>query len=217
MTSPPLPPEVQPVDNAELHGTGKGGGPRESREARVRRVLIGPLEARGLRRRKRATAAEHAAFLERLVRRLAYLGEDHLLTLAGVIERNAGGPDRAEWPAEVSIVNWAAGLEVPPDEDERLVPSYLRSAAGRAAWEEGPEVAVALRAHLRRWHRPPMDGDHRAIRRQAADWAHEQERIAENIRAGRASAAQLARAEAWRATVDRVRSMVFANAEEGAE
>lgn len=210
MTSPPLPPAVEPVDNADLHGTGEGGERRESREARVRRVLIEPLQAQGLRRRRGVTAGDHAAWLDRLARRLAYLGEGHLAVLAESIAANAGGADRAEWPSEVSICNWAAALETPPDEDLRLVPSYLRSAAGRSAWEEGPEVAVALRAHLRRFRRPPVGGDWPMIRKQAAEWAHRQALIAEALQAGRATAEQVAQRDAWVATVDRVRSMVFA-------
>lgn len=188
---------------------------RDRRE-RVRSVLIDPLIEKGMRKPKSRTGEDQEAFLDRLTRRLAYLGEGHLKTLAEAVERNAEGSARNVWPAEVSIVNWAATLEAPPDRDSRLVRSYLGSAAGLRAWNEGPTVALALRKFLRRSGRPPQPLEWHSIQRQGAEWAAEIARIEEFRRAGAMSVLQAERIEAFEALIDRVRSMVFHAGEDAA-
>jgi hypothetical protein len=216
MTASPLPPEAAPVDNAGLHGTGEAGPVRESREARVRRLLVAPLEEEGMRRPRSRSAEAHQDWIARIARRVAYLSDAHLALLREVVGRNGQGKDRAEWPAELSILAWAHALEPPPDEDSRLVSSYLASAAGLRAWGEGPAVAVALRSFLRKWGRPPADGDWSGIRKDAGVWLAEMARIDEFLRHGTASAAQRERRAVWDSTVERVRRAVFASAEGGA-
>lgn len=161
-----------------------GGGRCESGPARVRRVLIAPLERDGLRRSRRATVEDHAAFLHRLEERLAYLDEDKLAVLAEIVARLGQGPARDEWPTLVVIASVAADLAPPPDEDGRLVVSWMASAAGREAWAEAPEVAVALAKHLRRVGMPPKEFHWVAIRREAAEWRRRADVLAERRRSG---------------------------------
>lgn len=186
---------------------------QKARRDRVRRVLIEPLLDMGLRKPKARSAEDQAAFLARVERRLAYLGEGHLATLVEVVARNGDGAQHNVWPAEASIVAWAAILEPPPDEDSRLVRSYLGSAAGVRAWGEAPAVAVALRRYLREHGRPPRECDWAGIREQARRWVAEMQRIDERRREGSMTAEEAQRAELWEATLDRVRSAVYAKAE----
>ncbi len=181
----------------------------ESGRMRVRRVLIEPLARAGLRRRPRVTAEEHDAALRRLEERLAYLGKGDLIVLVEIVERSAGGDARNLWPDEVSIRNWAAQLCPPPDEESRLVISWLGSAAGRRAWDEGEEIAVALRKHLRRAGRPPSDFDWTRIRREAAEWAHRRLVVAERIESGTAGDADLDWSDGLIRAIGEVRHLVF--------
>ena len=198
------------MDQTEEHET------QRVRRERVRRLLIDPLVARGLRKRKGVSAEDHALFLERVERRLAYLPEHHLATLVEVLERNADGANRTCWPGEASIVAWAAGLMPPPDANSRLVRSFLASAAGLRAWEEDPAVAVALWVYLRQFGRPPLEGDWPGLRVQAREWLGKRARAVEARDAGRIGAEQAGWLEASDALLDRVRGLVFAKAENAA-
>lgn len=187
----------------------------ESGRMRVRRLLIEPLARAGLRRRPRVSAEEHDAALRRVEERLAYLGEAELGVLAEIVERSAGGEARNLWPDEVSVRNWAAQLRPPPAEDSRLVVSWMGSAAGRRAWDEGEEVAVALCKHLRRIGRPPTDFDWTRIRREASGWAHRRVVVAERIEAGTAGEADLDWRNGLHRAIAEVRRLVFGTAGEG--
>lgn len=185
------------------------GDPVETDRERVRRIMLDPLVGAGMRKQKRMSAGDHEAMLDRLERRLGYLSDACLEALADTVRRNAVGADRNVWPAEVSVMNWAAALEPPPDRDSKLVTTYLASAAGRRAWEEGPEVAVALRRHLKREGRPPHAYDWKLIRERAAEWAG-WARHAEQLEAeGGLAGDQATRLGDWRRTVERVRGLVF--------
>lgn len=184
-------------------------------ESAVRRIVIDPLLGMGLRKPKSRSVVDQAEFLARLERRLGYLEEAQLGALAEVIQRAAGGDARNVWPDEVSILNWASAMEPPPDGDSRLVTSYLASAAGRRAWEEAPEVAVALRAHLRRVGRPPIgDYDWEKIRGKAVGWHRELARIARLEEEGGLLEEHRAFRTGILAAIDLVRGLVFAKAKD---
>ena len=102
-------------------------------KARVRAVLIDPLEAGGMQRRSGQKVEDHAAVLASLEARLAYMTEASLAALAEVVERHAGGSRQDRWPGEVPICNWARRIQEPPASESRLVRSYLQSGAGRRA------------------------------------------------------------------------------------
>lgn len=163
------------------------------------------------------SVAEHEAFLRRLEVRLGYLDADQLVALGAVIEANAGGAGRNVWPAEISIANWAATLQPPPEGEDRLVVSWLGSAAGLRAWEEGPEVAMALRRHLRRKRRPPGPHDMAAIRETAGDWRHRRDAAAERLASGLGGQAERDLVRSFDETAELVRGLVFAKREGCAE
>jgi len=132
---------------------------------RVSDLLIKPLVKRGLVRKRSHSEAHHLDFLESLQARLAYMAADRLAALAEVIECHAEGARKNVWPSEVSIMNWARRLQIPPSSESRLVRSYLQSAAGRAARDQG--YLVELFFHLRKFGAPPNDYSLGQIRDQA--------------------------------------------------
>lgn len=176
---------------------------------RVRELLIKPLEARGLKRKRGAKADDHAKAVERLVERLAYMTPGGLRALAEVVERLADGPLRNEWPAELTVVRFADGIEKAPPPSDRLLTSYMRSAAGRAAWAESPFLASELARYLVKLRRPPMDSAWPAMRGRAAERAREigaAERREADGRDGEGDRQDLA---AWRVAKARVQALVF--------
>ena len=121
---------------------------------RVRQALIEPLIRAGMVRRSGATLPDHAAMMDRLEARLAYMSPEMLLALAEIVERHADGKAKNVWPAEVSICNWARDLEPPPPSESRLVRSYMQSSAGALAYGEG--YALELFLYLKKFGRPPV-------------------------------------------------------------
>lgn len=122
---------------------------------RVQVHLVGPLEAKGMVRKRGCSVEEHERFVATICARLAYMTERNLMALADVVERYAGGKQRDVWPSEVSICNWACRLQVPPASQSRFVRTYLQSAAGDAAAAGG--YLVELLAHLKKMGTPPND------------------------------------------------------------
>ncbi|MCL4065328.1 hypothetical protein M3484_01895 [Pseudomonas sp. GX19020] len=120
---------------------------------RVRKHLIEPLTARGLKRAGGSTVAQHEATMEGLAARLAYMSSENLGALADVVERHGQGKHKDRWPSEVVICNWARQLQEPPPSDSRFVTTYLRSRVGRQALAEG--WAVELYLSIKKFGQPP--------------------------------------------------------------
>lgn len=190
MTGPIEPPAPQTAE-------GQPALPLTGR-ARVRLLLIEPLVAEGLQRPRghQHTADSHAAFLDRLQDRLAYLDPANLEVLRHVILRLAEGPFMNTWPAMATILNNAHRLAPPPDAP--IVASWLASV-------EGPQAAAAghlveLHAFLVRHGRPPLAWDLDRIRDDARDNGQRCERSRERLAAGRDLSADDA---GWLAAYDR--------------
>lgn len=126
---------------------------RQGRE-RVERLLLAPLEERGLRKQKRQSAEQLAAMKGRIAARLAYMSAEALVTLRLAVEHGARGEARNLWPDEISVMNWAHTIEPPPETHSPLVVSYMKSAAGRAAWGRCAFEAAALLRYLKRYGAP---------------------------------------------------------------
>lgn len=208
MTDPLKYPHGQlPVEKSCAETEGGAGRPESDRH-RVRRLLIEPLLAMGLRKQRRHSAEEQEALFDRLEARCGYLADGQLEALAEAVRRGAHGEARNVWPDEVSILNWAAALEPPPDVESRLVTSYLASRAGRTAWDEAPALAVVLRRHLKRAGCPPVPYDWVEFRSKARELVREEQRQ-RVLEAERGASDWL---EAWLAEVERVRVLVFGEA-----
>lgn len=157
----------------------------ESKRDRVRRILVNPLVDAGMRRQPRMKADAHQAFLTRLTDKLSYLSDLHLRGLAERIAKSAKGPDRNQWPDEVTIVNWAHFLALPPPKKCPFTVSVLRSRAGVRARQLGyhAELLIALREGG-----PPFSKyDTRWMPDAARENREEVRRVSEAIRLGTAT------------------------------
>ncbi len=182
---------------------------------RVRTLLIEPLEAAGMKRGKRMTEDAHRERMGKLAERLAHMTPEGLEALRQVLARVSVERGVAAWPSDLVIRAYAERIEAPPPPSDRLLTSYMRSAAGRAAWVRSPFEAAELARYLHRWRKPPT-GDaawksmqERAARR-ALDVAAAERRRAE----GRAGEGDLQELAAWEAGRARVHALVFPNGTE---
>lgn len=181
--------------------------------ALVRERLFDPLEAGGMQRRKRTSAAAHDAMKEKLARWLSYLTGEELDLLRQTLERYAGGPAKNEWPGEVAIKNLARVIRENDEDLERLVRSWMRSAAGRRAWDRGPGHAVAELRFLRAKKRPPYTLDRLDLEVEGDDLDRDA-RIRDERRArGLGGTREDEAAARWRAAVEEAKRLVFPHGE----
>ena len=188
----------------------EGEALRQGKE-RVRSNLIGPLEALGMQRKRGVSVADHAAWVDKLVGRLAYMRADNLLVLAEVCERYAGGKAKSQWPEMISICNWARDLQDMPEGEQRLVKSWLQSAAGRRALADG--YAVELRSDLIKWHRPPNEYQLRAIKERAGENRRRAVSVVQRQERGVASPSELEWLASYQAALERVTAIINAGKE----
>lgn len=125
----------------------------EPGRARVRRVLIEPLEEAGMVRPQTMKAEDYQAFRGRLQDKLAYLSEEALAGLRALVTHGARGKHKDQWPKEVTITSIAYRLHPPPPRACDYAVSVLRSAMGRTARSMGYQVELLDIA--RRWGPPP--------------------------------------------------------------
>ncbi len=123
----------------------------ESGRARVRRVLIDPLEAGGMVRKRGVSVADHEKAMEKLADKLSYMTEDGLKGLAMYLIRMAG--ERNVWPQLNIVLRCAWSMEPPPPRDNDFLMSLMRSRAGEAALSGG--YAAELFTEARRLGPPP--------------------------------------------------------------
>lgn len=155
--------------------------------ARVRALLIEPLIRDGMIRDPRAkvdghraTAADHAAFLDKLAERLAYMSADNLERLRQVCIAHAGGSARNHWPGWVTIRNAAFGFQTPPDPENPIMQSWLHSRRGPLLRDHGGLVETYL--FLREKNRPPRNEyEEREIFAAARENARARQRVVEAI------------------------------------
>lgn len=164
--------------------------------AAVRELLIEPLRQAGLGPAKGLTRDQHAGFVEKMVRKLAYMDPGNLDLLCELVIDNATG---GRWPSEVLLWQWARSLQAPPDTDNGLLTRWLGSVEGPPA--EAGGYLVQLYRFLRDRRLPPQPWDRKAIEAQADADAREEVLIRDRIERNAArpdDRAWLARMEADR-------------------
>jgi hypothetical protein len=154
------------------------------KRARVRALVIQPMEAAGMVRDTRLKAADHEALLDRMQDRLGYLPDGLLSALAEALVRLGEGPLQHRWPAWATIWNTACRLMPPPDDETHIMTSWLASVEGPVARSGG--YLVELHAFLRRTGRPPGSFEMSKIRTDAQDNQRRRQRIEEWIAKGHA-------------------------------
>lgn len=181
---------------------------------RVRQNLITPLVKAGMVRKRGVTQASEDEMLANLEARLAYMTEANLKALAEVVTTYASGKHHNNWPAEVSIYNWARRIQLPPASESRLVRSYLQSAAGRAALNGG--YLVELFMHLKKWGAPPNDFSMSEIKRKASENQGARDRIKREQASGRASQRDLDWVASYFQALERCEGVIAAKSEDAA-
>ena len=177
---------------------------------RVRTLLVEPLEAQGMRRKASVTVEAHRERMGKLAERLAYMSPSGLQALREVLARLGEGPRRDVWPSDLVILRYAEGIETPPPAGNRLLTSYMRSAAGREAWDRSPFEAAELARYLVRVKRPPPGEDaRRGIRNRAAERAKDVASAERRRGQGRASDDDLRLLAEWETGRARVHALVF--------
>jgi hypothetical protein len=170
---------------------------------RVRELFIARLETDGMIRPRAVTVPDHGAFLQKLIERLSYLTAADLTVLAECILPRAGGKQRNEWPAFVTIWNVAQTVcrQPEPDESRHIMTTWLRSRGGPVARDGG--YLVELWRYLRAFGVPPSTSALDMIKREADDNRRSRARLSALRDRGTATAAELdwldrsARAEAY--------------------
>jgi hypothetical protein len=109
-------------------------------KARVRLVLIEPLEQGGMKRARGVTAQGHDAFLDKVASELRHMSEDALKGLREYLITVAG--EKCVWPRLNFVLAKAWALEPKPPRNSDYAKSIVRSAMGRAAKAGGylPEL-----------------------------------------------------------------------------
>ena len=125
---------------------------KETKRDRVRRILITPLVQAGMRRQTKMKAPDCEAMLVRLADKLAHMSDANLRGLVALFTRHARGPERNQWPDEVSMVSWALAIQPPPPRANPYVVSVLQSEAGRRA--EAGGYLTELYIHATRFGPP---------------------------------------------------------------
>lgn len=181
------------ITNAEL---------REGK-ARVFELLIEPIESDGMRKPRDVSRDDHAKNMDRLAGAVAYLDDTDLARLVDTIQRNAVAcvrcGRRETWPSVQSIRAWAHDIKPRPDALSPKVASYMRSAAGVAAWNRSPFQAAALLKYLRRMPSVPTteNGGWVTVENWAEELRERIERAEALARDGRADSSDLDWLEKW--------------------
>ncbi|WP_226550836.1 hypothetical protein [Celeribacter naphthalenivorans] len=152
----------------------------ESGRARVKRVLISPLEAGGMGRKRGVSAADHEKTLEKIADRLSYMTEDGLKGLAMYLIRMAG--EKNAWPQLNIVLRAAWSMEAPPPRDNDFLLSLMRSRAGEAALTGG--YALQLYAAARKLGPPPSKYEVLRLREKAQGDRDRKRLIEDRIKRG---------------------------------
>lgn len=123
-----------------------------SGEKRVRRVLIEPLERRGLMRPGGMKVEAFEAMLAELCAKLAYMSDLNLAALEEDAAALAGGREKDRFPVGQRILERAAQIQPPGDDASPLIRAVFANQLGLDSLAGGwaPELLVELRVS-RRW------------------------------------------------------------------
>ena len=121
-------------------------------EARVRDLLITPLENRGLAKPAGLTRQAFEDMKHSLCAKLAYMSDLSLQALEETAAASPGGKDRDRFPIANTILAMAGQIQPPGDDASPLIRKVFAEALGRDAIRDGwaPELLAELR-RTRRW------------------------------------------------------------------
>lgn len=141
----------------------------ETKRDRVRRILVAPLQAGGMRFRRGTPEDRQRDYFTRLCDELAYLGDEALAAVQAWAKRHGDGEQRCFWPPLVAMISTAEAYQCRPLEEVPKIAGWFRSVAGARARAEGRLVAELK--FWERFKRPPInDREHARIAERAAEW-----------------------------------------------
>ena len=171
------------------------GGQTLGKRARIRMLLIDPLEALGFRRKTSTTVAEHQAAIDSLADNLAYLSDTGLRALCEMLRTKGEGTARNIWPAPATVYALAELIERRPLEELPGCLRWFRSVEGPRAQAAG--TLVETWSYFHRMKRPPVHMA-RDLAQRAADNRRQLQIIDERAAADVATAEELAWARGYR-------------------
>ncbi|PYE80828.1 hypothetical protein [Pseudoroseicyclus aestuarii] len=135
----------------------------ETKRDRVRRLLLQPLEFRS----KRGTdAAAARQMLDGLADELAYMTDDNLVALRGMLASKGEGSSRCFWPSPASFRAYAEMVQPRPLDEVPALVRWFRSIEGPRAVAEGTLVETFLWFEKKK--APPVTPQARALVAQKA-------------------------------------------------
>ncbi|WP_088633249.1 hypothetical protein [Phaeobacter sp. 22II1-1F12B] len=149
----------------------------ETKRDRVRRLLIGPLQAAGFRFKKGTEEVKAKAELDKIADALSYMTDADLETMAELMLTKGEGAGKCFWPAFATFAFWADQVNPRPLEEHPRLLSWFRSTAGERALKNG--ALVAEYAYWKKHKAPPVKPQAMRI---VADKAREYNEKAELIR-----------------------------------
>lgn len=112
----------------------------ETQRGRVRRLLLDPL---GFRFKRGTDAATAQARLDQIADDVAYLTDDQLQVLEGMLRTKGQGADRAFWPEAATFRGFAEIIHPRSIEDVPALRRWFASVEGPKAQAEGTLVETA--------------------------------------------------------------------------
>jgi len=139
----------------------------EAKRARVRRLLIEPLQAAGLCYPKKVSDEVQRKRLAALADDLTYMSDAGLKALQQSMLTKGEGSAKKFWPERITFIGWAEAYEKRPLGQVPAVLGWFKSRAGRDALREGRLVAEY--EFWRDRKRPPVSDRERTSIRDRAD------------------------------------------------
>lgn len=129
-------------------------GAAENKRARVRRILIEPLEALGFRRNAKIPADVFKTKMANMIDQLVYLSDDSLSALFEMVKSKGQGAGRNLWPEPSMFLSFAELVQPRPIEELPGLLRWFRSVAGQKALSAG--TLVETWQYFHRHKRPPQ-------------------------------------------------------------
>lgn len=156
------------MDGQEIETKGTQDAGAESKRARVRRILIAPLQDQGMRFKKGTVEAVKRKRLDRMADDLGYMSDDALIVLRRCLLRNGEGAQKCFWPDRVSYLGYAHAFQYRCIDDDPAMLGWFASAAGGKAASVPGRAVAEYQFWCKHWH-PPFDVRHKAaVERRAA-------------------------------------------------
>lgn len=150
----------------------------ENKRARVRRLVLQPLQDLGFRFPKGTPEEKQRAMLDRLADSITYMSDKGLIALQKSLQTKGEGTAKCFWPCRATVMGWAEALEYRPLDELPELLGWFRSRAGAEAMKGG--VLLAEYLFWRDNKRPPAKRSEKdRVRRQATEFNSEYQKIME--------------------------------------